>query len=228
MPLVIYPSSADTVGVFDSAFNQQFPNARPLLAEIREPKRNMEHPLEKGQIISDYAVILPPEVEIPFMVAPEFARDTYQQIKSLFLNSTLLYVQTVAELYQNMIVAELPHQESPHYFNSIRVPVRFKQVQLVQSQLNFAPADPLNSNTQNLGVQNPASVSAVATATGVQLAPVDVKSNPLAASTSGAISNIPSSINANSLINPTQPSGNFSLGGVATVGGADAISAAFQ
>jgi hypothetical protein len=224
--ILIYPSSADVVGIFDANFNQQFPNARPMRASIRQNSRPMEHPLETGQIITDYRIILPIEVEIPFMVAPDFYRDTYQQILNLFTTTQILIVQTLPTIFQNMIIAEMPHEESPDYFNSIRFTLRFKQVQVVQSTSTFAPADPLNTNTQNVGVQAPGTIAGVATSTGIQTVPLEnTVPNPLAASTSGAVTN-PVGINA--FTNPDLPNNNFTLSGVATVGGAPAVDASFQ
>lgn len=226
--IIIYPSATDVVGVFDTSFTQQFPNARPLVAEVREPKRFMDHPLEKGQIISDYAVILPQDIEIPFMVEPQFVRDTYQQIKNLFTNSTLLFVQTVTGLYANMVIAHLPHEESPQFYGSIRVPVKFRQVQIVQSTTQFATAAPADQNTQNSGVQNPVAVSGVNTSSGIATPNLTPPQNPLAQSFSGAISNIPSTINPNALTNPALPNSSYAISGVATVGGPPAITAGFQ
>lgn len=225
--LFIYPSSADVVGVFDTNFNQQFPNARPLRASIRQNSRPMEHPLETGQIITDYRIILPIEVEIPFMVAPEFYRDTYQQIQNLFLTTQLLMVQTLSDLYQNMIIAEMPHEESPSFFNSLRMVVRFKQVQVVQSQTSFAPADPLNSNTQNSGTQNPGTIAGVATSSGIQTVPLASNPNPLSEQNSGAISGVATSFGGQQTI-PLQPQSAYQIDGVATVGGADALNANFN
>lgn len=156
--LINLPSSADVVGIFDENFNQLFADARPMRATIRQNARAMEHPIESGQIITDYRIILPIEIEIPFMVAPEFYRDTYEQIQNLFLNSELLLVQTVASLYVNMIISEMPHQESPEHFNSLHILLRFKQVQVVASETTFAPESPTDTNTQNIGVQNPTPV----------------------------------------------------------------------
>lgn len=157
--LLNVPSSADMVGVYDQDFFQQFPNARPMRATVRQNARAMEHPIETGQIITDYRVILPIEIEIPFLVSPEFYRDTYEQIQNLFFNSELLLVQTISALYSNMIISEMPHQESPDHFNSMHILLRFKQVQIVSSATSFAPLNATDTNTQNIGVQNPVVVN---------------------------------------------------------------------
>lgn len=152
-----FPSvSADVVGVFDDTFRQVFSQARPMKALVRENARTMEHPLEKGQIISDYRIILPIEIEIPVIIMAQDYRDVYQQIRTQFLTSSLLTVQTTSSVYDNMILGEMPHEENPEFYNTLTLFLRFKQVQLVQPATTFAPVDPQNGDTQKLGAQNPA------------------------------------------------------------------------
>lgn len=162
-------AGADQVAVFDSNFFQLFPNARPLQAQVRENGRLMEHPLEKGQIITDYRIILPIEIELPMLVTAEFYRDTYQQIKRSFLNSDLLSVQTRADNYQNMVIAEMPHRETPDQFDVLTIYLRFKQVQIVFPTPDFSPADPSQSDTQNLGEQTSTTFPPPAAATQAQI-----------------------------------------------------------
>lgn len=162
--LLSITSSADVVGVFDTSFNQVFAQARPLKAEVREVARPMEHPLESGQIITDYRIILPIEIMIPFIVPTPYWRIIYQQISALYQTSTLLSVQTKTSVYQSMIIAEMPHEESPEFYDAIAISIKFKQVILVSpsespsTPPNFAPSNPANQNTQQSGQQNPSVV----------------------------------------------------------------------
>lgn len=126
-----------------------------MRARVRENGRTMEHPQEQGQIESDYRIILPVEIEIPVIVMAADLRNVYQQIRTQFLTTQLLTVQTTVNVYDDMILAEMPHEESPDYFNTITIYLRFKQVQIASSTTTFAPADPQNTNTQNRGLQNP-------------------------------------------------------------------------
>lgn len=151
----IFPASVDAVAVFDTNFNQLFQNARPIKASVRQNARAMEHPLESGQIITDYRVILPIEIEMSVIVMNQFYQSTYQEILNAFLNSTLLTVQTKTATYQNMIIAEMPHEESPELFDALPMGLRFKQVRVVTQDSTFAPADQTQTTTQTLGEQNP-------------------------------------------------------------------------
>lgn len=152
--LLLLQPSVDVVGVLDQSFTQLFPAARPMRLAVRENSRTMEHPLETGQIISDYKIILPIEIDILFMVPAADYRNTYQQIKGQFITSQKLTVQTKSASYGNMIIAEMPHEEKPEIFDSLLINLHFKQIQIVQPSPDFAPADPTQANTQALGEQS--------------------------------------------------------------------------
>ena len=76
--------SIDTIAVFDSNFNQVIANARPLRDEVIPRAKLMDHPLENGQIITDYKITMPLELLIQFVVTSQYYRDTYQQIWQLW------------------------------------------------------------------------------------------------------------------------------------------------
>ncbi len=162
---IFFPTpSADVVGVFDSQFRQVFINARPMKASVRENSRTMEHPLENGQVISDYRILLPIDIDLPMIVSAAFYRDTYAQIRQLFNSAELLQVQTRATNYGNMIIAEMPHEETPEFYDVLTINLHFRQVQIVQASSSFSPADPTEVSTQQRGEQNPTVLPGTASA----------------------------------------------------------------
>lgn len=169
-------SNNDTIAVFDGSFNQVFQNARPMKCTVRPTSKIMEHPLETGQIISDYKIILPVEITIPFVVNSIYYRDIYAQITNLFSISELLIVQTRASVYSNMVITELPDEERPDMFDVIMIELHMKQVLLVQTTSNFAPANPAQANTQNNGQQSatPAVLPANSTTNNNQVIPPQI------------------------------------------------------
>ena len=188
--LILSTAAVDTVAVFGSGFTQLFPNARPLQDQVRENSRVMDHPLESGQLISDYKVILPIEIEMPMMVSSAYYLGTYQQIKAAYLSSELLTVLTRTGSYPNMIISEMPHQEDPERYNSITILLRFRQVQLVQPSVtgtsanpSYAPANPTQAPTQNTGQQPSNTIAGVATQNGVQTIPYAPQNSPLSPET---------------------------------------------
>ena len=114
----------------------------------------MEHPLETGQIISDYKITLPIEITLPLVVPSEYYKDIYAQIFNLLDTSTLLTVQTRASNFTNMFIVEMPEEERPDMFDVIMIELHLKQVLLVAANSNFAPANPTQSDTVQSGQQN--------------------------------------------------------------------------
>ena len=103
----------------------------------------MDHPLESGQLISDYKVILPIEIEMPVIVSSAYYIGTYQQIKAAYLSSELLTVHTRTGRYPNMIISEMPQQEDPENYDAITILLRFRQVQVVQPSVTGTSGEPI-------------------------------------------------------------------------------------
>lgn len=165
----LFNSSAavDTVSVLNSSLQQVFPEARPMRVSVREYCRTLDHPIESGQIITDYSVIMPMEIDYQAIIEARYYRAIYQEIRSLFFNKELLSVQTRSGNYQNMIIAEMPHEETPDLFDALPISIRLRQVQVVQSTPVFAPADKVMSSTQSIGEQTGTIVTGVAGSDGV-------------------------------------------------------------
>lgn len=165
-------ANIDILGVYDG-FSQVFTDARPLRALLRETSKIMEHPAETGVVLADHHIINPVEIELPLMIKSDAYASTYQQIKAAFLAPTLLSVKTPVNVYQNMIISDMPHEEDPEHFDAIRMLLRLRQViyfipgavQTLPS--NYSPADADNQDTVQSGLQQGQSLSASQTA-GIQ------------------------------------------------------------
>lgn len=150
-------SSADVVGVFDSSFNQLFPAARPIKATIKESAKGMEHPVEDGSTITDHRVILPTEIELTTMLVGAEYRDTYGRVKALFNKTELLIVQTKTGSYPDMMITDMPHDETADVYDGVPMTIKLKQVILVSAQFQALPPaatqDKRNSSTVKRGEQ---------------------------------------------------------------------------
>lgn len=156
-------SGEDIVGIFDNTtFVKVFSNSQPMRGDIIETSKVMQHPVETGVTISDHHIINPIRINIQMMVSSAFYAQDYQQMRTAFINATNLTVQTKTGVYGNMIIAEMPHQENPDIFDSIVISLNFQEVLFVApvtvspapAPANYAPADPVNSNTVQTGQQN--------------------------------------------------------------------------
>jgi len=149
----------DRIGVYDQNFVKIFPQAKSLKITVKEEAKIMEHPIETGATITDFRVILPVEIEISFVLQSEDYQDVYREIRQFFLNSTLLNVQTKAGVYFNQIIAALPHEEDPAYFDAITLVLKLKQVLFAMTQTTIAPRNPTNGNTVDRGTQQSSTVA---------------------------------------------------------------------
>lgn len=134
-------ASQDVVGVFDG-YSQVFRDARPMSADIKEEAKLMEHPLESGATVTDHMVIQPAEIDLLMTLTPATYKDTFQEIKNIFREGKLLTVQTMADTYENMLIAGMPHEEDPEVFDTIVLPLKLKAVFIVTAAFEAAPYQP--------------------------------------------------------------------------------------
>lgn len=168
LELLALGTNIDVVGVYDG-FSQVFSNARPLKAVVRETSKVMEHPAENGVLIADHHIINPVEIDLYMLIPVQFYGTVYTQIRQAWVNASNLSVQTKTGIYLNMIIQDLPHEESPDTYDAITMLLRMKQVLLAPNAETYMPANPAYQNTALNGLQSAAVLGqkALATASGI-------------------------------------------------------------
>jgi len=155
-PDTVSTFTADVVGIFDESFVQVVESARPMRASVQEYSRAMEHPVESGGVVTDWAVIMPVEIALTVFCASEDYRATYQSIKTLWLTRQFLTVQTKTDTYSNMLLVGMPHEEDADQYDMVAMQLRFKEVILISAQfqaLTPAQAGPTDQSTIARGEQ---------------------------------------------------------------------------
>lgn len=153
--------ASDSVAVFTQDFDQVFRAARALKAVVKENSRVMDHPLENGSMITDHRIILPIEIELTLILNSTDYQDVYKTIKQFYTNGTLLVVQTRSDIYENQIIAAMPHDEDPDQYNAIPLILTLRQVQFAQPEYGVVPKAPKNSSNVDRGaVQSAAATPA--------------------------------------------------------------------
>lgn len=168
----LLPFTVDAVAVFNSSFQQVFIHARPARARVYERSALLDHPIENGQLITDYSIVLPIEIEWPIIVEAPFYRDTYQQIRNLYTSKELLTVQTNAANYPAMVIAEMPHEEKPEMFDGLPMIIKFRQIQQVPDPNTYVPLDPASVDTQPIGQLTGYDITGVRTQNGTATIPL--------------------------------------------------------
>ncbi len=161
--LSLAAGNVDIVGIYSDT-TQVYAQARPLKASVRETSKVMDHPVETGVVLSDHHIINPVEIDLPLMVPAVYYAAVYQQIKADFLAATELSVKTPVNVYGSMIIADMPHEESPEHFNAIIIGLRLKQVlfevpgSTQPLPANYSPAAAPDQNTVQSGLQSAAAL----------------------------------------------------------------------
>lgn len=149
-PVSTVPTRAvDVVAVLNSeTFEQVFADGRPLEAEVIENAQLMEHPLETGATIVDHKITRPIEIIFPLRVTGEQYRDVYAEIRQLFLDGTLLIVQTRTHSYDSMLIEAMPHRENGESLDSIEIGLRFKEARFITPSFGTLPPRKVENKTQ--------------------------------------------------------------------------------
>lgn len=175
--------SVDVVAITNSGFVQMFANARPMEARVYEAADLMEHPLETGAVIADHIVFKPIEIELPLLCVGELAyRSTYAAIRSTYRAGTLLTVRTKTGSYPDMVIAELPHEESGEAFDAISIRLHLREAHFVTPKTGLASdqvANKSQASTTDRGNQQTSAASATTKATATAQTPSTPKGSTL-------------------------------------------------
>lgn len=175
--------SVDVVAITAGGFAQVFANARPLTASVYEMADLMEHPLETGAVIADHIVFKPIEISLPLLCVGELAyRSTYAAIRSTFKAGTLLTVRTRTGSYPNMVIVDLPHEESGEAFDAISIRLHLREAHFVTPKTGLSSgqvADKSQASTSDRGNQQTSAASRTTAATAAAQTPSAPKGSTL-------------------------------------------------
>jgi hypothetical protein len=152
----------DVVGIFDNdTFEQLWITARPMKASMSVHQKIMDHPIESGAIVSDFAIILPVEIELPLLLTGQDYQQTYQEIQQYIQNRTLVYVALRVGGSMNMLIESVSHDETAEVFDAAPIVLKLREIQLVTVQYQSLPAaavaTPSDQSTTNRGTVQPQS-----------------------------------------------------------------------
>lgn len=151
----------DVIGVYDSkTFQQLFKTARPMRANISRNAKIMEHPIETGSIRQDYMIVLPTEIELSLLLASDGEyQKVYQAIKHAFTLGQTMSIQVKADVFPNMMIQSMPHEEDPTMFDAIPLALKLREVQeftvQYQSLTGTQVSQAADQSTVNSGTQQP-------------------------------------------------------------------------
>lgn len=161
--------AVDVIAILDSQSGRQlFELARPMAATVFEVASLMEHPLENGAKIADHIVFEPIEIEMPLVLTGDQLRPVFSTLRQTFRAGTILTVQTRTDNYSNMVLMEVPHDETAEMSDGVTIGVRFREAMFVQAAYGgLAPKQvkrPSKASTVQKGNQQTQPASGPATA----------------------------------------------------------------
>lgn len=145
--------SGDVAQLLDEKFKPILTKAKILKIQAAPSSKTMEHPLETGASIVDHRIITPTELTIQMVCNSADYKNVYEQLLNLYKKGTLFVVQSRVNVYENMLIESMPHEETPAMFDAVALVVKLKSVLIVQSKYVTAPKKPAQKQTVEQGVK---------------------------------------------------------------------------
>jgi hypothetical protein len=155
--LSVHESAQDLVAILDAqSFQPLFQNANPMQVSVRETAKLTTFAVEDGSQRTDHRVINPVEISLPLLLVSD-SRNLFEALRQAWLDGTELIVQTKVRSYPNMLISELPHDETPDQGESIPVAVKLLEVTSITPEYGDLPprkvANPAQASTVKKGNQ---------------------------------------------------------------------------
>lgn len=140
-------STQQRVAILDAESLQIiFASAEPMRVSVKESKRATKFAVEDGTERSDHVVRELTEIQIDFLLA-EDTRNQFETLRQAFDQNKLVTVQTKVRSYENMLIVDLPHDETPELGIAVNVPIRMQEWVEVKPEFGeLPPAKVANKN----------------------------------------------------------------------------------
>lgn len=151
-PSPVASSAVDVVAVLKTSDGTQaFPKARPMTVSVNEGGELMQHPLETGAQIVDHLVKRLNEITYPVIIKAPY-KPVLDEIRQLYEAGTKFIVQTKTGNYSDMVLFDLPHDETPDGYDMITVTLKFREAKFIKPTLGGpVPRRKKHANTTKRG-----------------------------------------------------------------------------
>ncbi|AZD85013.1 hypothetical protein KS461_10105 [Pseudomonas chlororaphis] len=144
----INESTQDLVAILDAeGFQPLFQTANPMRVTVRETSKLTKFAVEDGTQRTDHRVIDPVEIDLPILLV-EDSRNVFEALRQAWLDGKELIVQTKVRSYPRMMIAEIPHEETPEQGASIPVAVRLQEITVVTPEFGALPPRKVSNKAQ--------------------------------------------------------------------------------
>ncbi|WP_239990002.1 phage baseplate protein [Corticimicrobacter populi] len=142
-------STQQSVAILDADTLQPiFQSAHPMRLSVRESKRATKFAVEDGSERSDHVVRELTEVQVDLLLNDD-TRNQFDALRQAYQQNTLVTVQTKVASYENLLILDLPHDETAELGAAVSVPVRFQEWLEVRPEYGTLPPAKVENKGQS-------------------------------------------------------------------------------
>lgn len=151
--LEINKAQQDLVAILDGESLQPlFVGASPMSVVVREFSQIMTSAVEDGTLRADHKVDLPVEIDMPLLLTDN-TRSLYNNLRMAWKAGNVLSIQTRVSTYSNMMIYEMPHDETGEQGTSVLMSIKMREVQVVQAEYGSLPPRKVANKSQSSTVK---------------------------------------------------------------------------
>jgi hypothetical protein len=132
---LIFGDKDNQVGVYDSNFRKIAEGSAYSSVEIGQSASTTDHPVESGEVFSDYAVSDPITITIRYNFSSGEYQEAYDRLKRSFLKREFLSVVTGPETFDQMVMVAMPFIHRSDRRDTISLDCSLKQVRTISSRV---------------------------------------------------------------------------------------------
>lgn len=143
-------SASDLVCILDNdSLEQIFVASSPMRVSVREAKKATQFAVEDGTTRSDHVTTDAVEISIDLFISDERARNGYAEVRQAWLDNRLVTVQTKISSYPDMLILDIPHDETTDTHGSVIMPIRLQEWRTYEPQYGALPPQKVRNKAQS-------------------------------------------------------------------------------
>lgn len=128
-----------------------------MSCQADEPSKLCEHPIESGSVITEHKILEPRRCTVTLAMPAYFQDVVIKELREYHKKSTPLSVHDVADIYNNMIITNIPHTTDAKTADRLVFNIEMKEVFTVSPQYVVLDVkkvqNPKNASTVKKGVK---------------------------------------------------------------------------
>ena len=147
------------VMIFGEDGNEVLADVAIISCRVSDQSKLMEHPIESGAKISDHKVFEPRSMDITIALTSDGFDTEYAELFDLYRQCAVLSLQTKVQVYNNLQIASIPHEEKVTTMNRLQFNIQLKEAIVVTAQfikgVVIKPKKAPDKPTEEVGQQPP-------------------------------------------------------------------------